>query len=194
MWKGFKLGKLFSWSSRKDLTLKNFNQIDEYRDGYVEVVTGSKDDKNKFISLDDLPENYPVYRDCMCLNTNGSIGYCFYYDRDIISPTSSVHILILKDDKFKEIINHITYKFIGKQITKIFTTGIYNRTSCLIDQDKFDREIILLPCLEVSKTDDYIWEENGHYYTLAVEYISYMYLNGRVEFNQRLIDKYEYKY
>lgn len=40
--------------------------------------------------------------------------------------------------------------------------------------NKFDREIILLPCLEVTKNDDYIWEENGHYYTLAVEYIEHL--------------------
>ena len=194
VWKGFKLGTLFEWSSRKDLSLKNYNLINYWQDGYVEVVTGSKNDENQFISFEELPLNYPVYKSCLCLNTNGSIGYCIYYDREIISPTSSVHILISKNEKFDKIRTDIVNKFLAKIISKIFTTGIYNRTANLIDNPKFDREIILLPCLEVTKTDDYIWEENGHYYTLAVEYISYMYLSGRVEFNQRLIDKYEYKY
>lgn len=194
VWKGFKLGDLFDWSSRKDLSIKNYNKTNVFQEGYVEIVTGSKNDANDFVPLFELPDNYPIYHNCLCLNTNGSIGYCLYYDRDIISPTSSVHILFHKYKNLEKLMNPIINEFFAKNITRIFTNGLYNRTACLIGQDKFNREIILLPCLEVRKSNDYIWEEDGHYYTLAVDYISYMYLNGRVEYNRKLIDKYEYKY
>ena len=194
VWKSFALGTLFGWSSRKDLALKNYNKIDHYEDGYVEVVTGSKDDKNDFISFDELPKNYPTYQDCLCLNTNGSIGYCLYYDRPIISPTSSVHILLHKYEKLKKLMTIQVNGFFSKVISNIFTNGIYNRTACLISDEKFAREIILLPCLEVGKDDEYIWEENGHYYTLAVEYISYIYLTGKMENSQKKIDNYTYQY
>ena len=60
--------------------------------------------------------------------------------------------------------------------------------------NKFDRELILLPCLEVGKDDEYIWEENGRYYTLAVEYISYIYLTGKMNNSQKKIDNYTYQY
>ena len=194
VWKSFALGTLFGWSSRKDLALKNYNKIDHYEDGYVEVVTGSKDDKNDFISFDELPKNYPTYQDCLCLNTNGSIGYCLYYDRPIISPTSSVHILLHKYEKLKKLMTIQVNGFFSKVISNIFTNGIYNRTACLISDEKFAREIILLPCLEVGKDDEYIWEEKGHYYTLAVNYISYIYLTGKMKNSQKKIDNYTYQY
>ena len=84
--------------------------------------------------------------------------------------------------------------FFSSLITKIFTTGAYNRTACLISEEKFTREIIMLPCLEVAEGEDFIWEENGKHYTLAVDYISYIYLSGRVNKNQKLIDTYSYQY
>ena len=194
VWKGFKLGDLFEWSSRKDLSLKNYNFTEKYEDGYVEVVTGSKTDNNEFIAMSDLPSNYPVYHNCLCLNTNGSIGFCIYYDRNIISPTSSVHILLHKLDNLEKLMTKEINQFFSQTLTKIFTTGIYSRTACLISEEKFDREVILLPCLEVPKDEEHIWEENGHCYTLAVDYISYLYLSGKVNYNQKLIDTYTYSY
>ena len=194
VWKAFELGDLFEWSSRKDLSLKNFNTKNTYQEGYVEVVTGSKDDKNEFISINELPNNYPVYNNSLCLNTNGSIGYCIYYNRKIISPTSSVHILLHKFKKLEEIMSDNISSYFSLIITKIFTCGFYTRTACLISKEKFDRELILLPCLEVGKDDEHIWEENGHYYTLAVEYISYIYLTGKMDNSQKKIDNYTYQY
>ena len=194
VWKGFKLGELFDWSSRKDLSLKNYNKINEYQDGYVEVVTGSMNDINDYIPVVELPKNYPTYKNCLCLNTNGSIGYCIYYNREIISPTSSVHVLLHKNKELEKSMSEVVNGFFSSLITKIFTTGAYNRTACLISEEKFTREIIMLPCLEVAEGEDYIWEENGKHYTLAVEYISYIYLSGRVNKNQKLIDTYSYQY
>ena len=194
VWKGFKLGELFDWSSRKDLSLKNYNKINEYQDGYVEVVTGSMNDINDYIPVVELPKNYPTYKNCLCLNTNGSIGYCIYYNREIISPTSSVHVLLHKNKELEKSMSEVVNGFFSSLITKIFTTGAYNRTACLISEEKFTREIIMLPCLEVAEGEDFIWEENGKHYTLAVDYISYIYLSGRVNKNQKLIDTYSYQY
>ena len=194
VWKGYELGSLFSWSSRKDLSLKDYNLFEEYNEGYVEVITGSKNDDNRYVDKNELPPNYPIYQNCLCLNCNGSIGYCFYYKNEIVSPTSSVHILIHKYEKLENIMNEIINQYLSKTITTIFAEKMYNRTSCLIDNPKFDREIILLPCLEVSEKDDWIWEENGKYYTLATSFISYIYLQGRCNYYQKLIDKWTYQY
>ena len=190
IWKGFKLGSIFEWSKRKDLSLKNYNMINSYEDGYVEVITGSMNSINDFISKEDLPKNYPIYKDCLTLSTNGSIGYCFYYPNEIVSPTSSVHILIHKNDRLERIMTPEVNSFFAKLITHIFTSSVYNRITCLIDNDKFDREIIILPLLEVNSSEEYIWEENGHYYTLPINYISYQYYSGKINHDEKIIKNY----
>lgn len=190
-WKCFKLNELFDWSSRKDLSLKNYNKINTFEPGYVEVVTGSKDDINDYISYEELPDDYPVYSNCLCLNTNGSIGYCIYYDREIISPTSSVHILLHKNKKLENIMDDFLNVFFAKTITKIFTTGIYNRTAYLIGKDKFDREVILLPCINVSNQEDSIWKDDNGAYTIAKDFITYLLLTGKLKNIEKLINSFE---
>ena len=104
-------------------------------------------------------------------------------------------ILEIKNTKLENLMLHhkFCFSFVCLILNKItLKSGIFGYGYKI--NNKFDREIILLPCLEVTKNDDYIWEEDGHYYTLAVDYISYIYLSGRVEYNQKLIDKYEYRY
>jgi hypothetical protein len=193
IWKAYRLGELFDWSKRKDLSLKNYNSIEHYEVGYVEAVTGSKTNNNKYYSKSELPENYPTYSNCLSLNTNGSIGYCFYNEHDIISPTSSVHILLHKNSKFEALMTDTSNQFLSKIITQTFVKQPFGYTY-LIDKDKFDREFIILPVLEVSKNEDHIWEENSKHWMLALNTVSYLYLQGQCNILQNKINNYSYGY
>jgi hypothetical protein len=193
VWKAFKLGDLFDWSSRKDLALKKYNKITNYMTEYVEVITGSKTTINDYIKISDLPINYPIYSNCLTLNTNGSIGHCFYYPDEIISPTSSVHILIHKEEKLKKVFTKEINSYFAKVITYVFTSQPFGYTH-LIDKDNFDKQFILLPTLEVNDTEDYIWEENRKFWTLALNTTSYLYIQGQINNCQHKISAYTYKY
>ena len=48
-----------------------------------------------------------------------------------------------------------------------------------------------MPCLEITKNDDYIWEEDGHYYTLAVDYIEKLMNEAKELREQKTIRLYE---
>ena len=85
------------------------------------------------------------------------------------------------------------YLFLSMLITHIFTSDVFGY-SYKVNSERFDREIILLPCLEVADGEDFIWDKDGKHYTLAVEYIAYLYLTGRVDYNQKLVDNYTYQY
>ena len=137
--------------------------------------------------------DFPTISNAITYNDQFSLFLYHKYEFTTIKD----HLSIIKclNNNLQKILDSKSFvdSFLVIILNRVFSEEIFNYTFTGADY-KFDREIILLPCLEVTKNDDYIWEENGHYYTLAVEYISYMYLSGRVEFNQRLIDKYEYKY
>ena len=81
--------------------------------------------------------------------------------------------------------------FFAKTITKIFTTGIYNRTAYLIGKDKFDREVILLPCINVSNQEDSIWKDDNGAYTIAKDFITYLLLTGKLKNIEKLINSFE---
>ena len=170
LWKKFYLGDLFEFASGSTFALKEYNLISNYEDGYVEVVTSSKDNINNYILKEDIPKNCPIYLDGLTINRNGSIGYCFYHKNEFIVPTGDSYSIIHKNKKFQEILNPTCNIFISVLITRIFTKSVYGY-SYKVNSDRFDREIILLPCIEVTNTDDYVWKENDHYYTLATEYI-----------------------
>lgn len=124
-------------------------------------------------------------------------GLCFYHNYDFVlmDTHGSVFRLIPHNTILNLLLSRyecLNY-FLGRTITNVCKNGIYNY-SWLPNSTRVAREIILLPCLEVGKDDEYIWEENGRYYTLAVEYISYIYLTGKMKNNQKKIDNYTYQY
>lgn len=194
IWKAQKLGDLFEFSSGGTFALKNYKLFDEDGDGLVEIVTSSKDNSsNQFIAESDIPSSCPIYNNSLTINRNGSIGFCHYHSGEFIIPTGDSYTLIHKNEEFRDILTKDTYSFLSIVITRLFTKTVFGY-SYKVNSDRFDREIILLPCLEVAEGEDYIWEENGKHYTLAVDYISYLYLTGRVNYNQKLIDNYTYQY
>ncbi len=195
LWKGFRLGNLFQWSGKHRIskTAKQYDTIEEPRDGYIANITSGKYNEGiaNFIPEDD-EINSKKRIDALTVSSNGNVGACFFHDYYFISTGDSA-LLENKYDKLQEIFdtNHIVPRFFAKLITKMFMNGLYS-WGYKVSKELFNRELILLPCLEVSENDEYIWEENGRYYTLAVEYISYLYLTGRINKYQKLIDTYTY--
>jgi hypothetical protein len=198
LWKGFRLRNLFEWSGKHKIskTAKEYDTIDEPRDGYVANITAGKYNEGiaNFIPEDDEITNKKKI-DALTISSNGAgVGSCFFHDYYFIS-TGDNALLENKYEKLQEIFdtNHIVPRFFAKLITKICRNSLYS-WSYKVSKEVFNREIILLPCLEVSQDDEYIWEENGRYYTLATNYISYLYLTGKMNKYQKLIDTYTYTY
>ena len=191
IWKAFKLSDLFEFSSGNTFALKNYNLYDEPGESLIEVVTSSKDsENNQFISAVDIPSSCPIYEKSLTINRNGSIGYCLYHDDKFIIPTGDSYALLYKNEKFEKVMNIYVNSFLSLIITHLFTTTVFG-WSYKVNSDRFDRELILLPCLEVGKDDEYIWEENGHYYTLAVEYIKKLMDEAKELREQKTIRLYE---
>lgn len=199
IWKGFRLGNLFEWSGKHRIskTAKQYDTIDEPRDGYVANITAGKYNEGiaNFIPEDDeINSKKRIYT--LTISSNGTTGggSCFFHDYYFVS-TGDNALLENKCHKLQEIFdaNHIVPRFFAKLITKMFMTESYS-WGYKLSKELFNREIILLPCLEVSQDDEYIWEENGRYYTLATNYISYLYLTGKMNKYQKLIDTYTYTY
>ena len=199
VWKSFNLSNLFDWSSQHKISksTKEYNELDRYEDGYVANITAGM--YNEGIACY-LPEDDEIRSkkkiNCLTISSNGAgVGACFFHDYYIVS-TGDNALLETKNASLQKIFGQskITSLYFARIITKLFrNNGIFS-WSYKVSKDDFRREIILLPCLEVSANEDYIWEENGKYYTLAVNYISYIYLTGRINYNQKLIDNYTYQY
>ena len=197
LWKGFRLGNLFELSAKHVIKtpLKNLHVHDEYHDGMVGNVTASE--KNNGI-VGYIEENEEIsdkkVKNIMTLGRVGNVGICFYHKNYIVS-TGNSKIIEVTSPELKKVLdkNDYIYLYLAKMITKIFYNTFYGFNRVLTEND-FNREIFLLPCLEVSENDEYIWEENGRYYTLATNYISYLYLTGKVNKYQKLIDTYTYTY
>ena len=199
VWKGFKLGNLFEFNSSNQLSLnKKALDISDIKNDEYKIALVTQSEKNNGIS-GYIKETEEISKKKMkkFITYSMHFGLCYYHDYDFVlmDTHGSVFRLLPKNHVLSDILERkksVNY-FISFLIKKVCHSDLFSY-GYLPNSSRASREIILLPCLEVTKNDDYIWEENGHYYTLAVEYISYMYLSGRVEFNQRLIDKYEYKY
>ena len=194
VWKEFKLGDIFVQSTEHYLnkSKKNYKINKEKTTEFCVAVCAASKYNNGIVGyineIDDVPE-----KKRKGFLTKSGFGNVFYQDDWFIKPGGSwgmLNIVKFKDEKIKRFFdnNKILYKFISKTLTKILvqiTTWQFT--------PNFDNEILLLPLIEVSKTDDYIWEDNSHYYTLATNYISYLYLTGRINKYQKLIDEYTYK-
>ena len=190
IWKAYKLGNLFELTSSGTIALKNYTLFDDYNEKRVEVVTSSKDNNNQFLDLDDLPKNIPVFSNALTINRNGSIGYCFYHNDKFIIPTGDSYVLTCLNERFKKYADESSYHFLSILITHIFTSDVFG-WSYKVNDERFTREIIMLPCLEVAEGEDYIWEENGKHYTLAVEYIKKLMDQAKELREQKTIRLYE---
>ncbi|MCZ2781631.1 restriction endonuclease subunit S [Metamycoplasma hominis] len=195
-WKGFKLGELFTLSTEHVIKkqIKNLVLYQEWQEGRIANITASE--KNNGIAgyIEESEETkLKQVKNSLTLNPDGSAGVCFYHNYYFVSTGHNKLVKVISNDlKILLDTNPLLYLFLSKSITQIFYKTFFGFSKTITDED-FCREIILLPCLEVTKNDEWIWQENEHYYTLAVEYISYIYLSGKVDYNQKLIDQYALK-
>lgn len=171
VWKAFRLGDLFVFSSGNTFALKDYNLIDNFEDGYVEVVTSSREsDANKYILKSDIPSNCPVYENSLTINRNGSIGYCHFHAKEFIIPTGDAYTLEHRNEELKKSLTIESNVFLSLIISHIFAKTVFGY-SYKVNADRFAREIILLPCIEVNSGENCVWEENGKHYSLALDYI-----------------------
>ncbi|UVD81551.1 restriction endonuclease subunit S [Mycoplasma iguanae] len=193
IWKSFKLGDLFEFTMvKKWFVLKNYNLLDQAQNNYLKVVTSSKNPSYKYINKDDIDPKIPIFSNQLTINNIGSVGYCFYHDYDFVA-TPNTYVINYKNENLQKNFNSLANHFLAKIITNVFNNGIYGYAYGA-NKENISRETILLPCLKVSSEDEYIWQENNKYYILALNYISYIYFQGKVNYNQKLVDKYTYKY
>ena len=196
VWKSFKLGKIFTPITGRDSTIaqKNLNKSNEKTEKYnVAIVTEStlNNGVGFYMHNDDPVLKNKIVEKGLTYGTQFGNANYHSYKHFIIGNTN---YLKFNSDTLYEICDDCLGYYFAKLINKIFKKselfGYVNK----IDQNAFKREIILLPCIEVRNDEEYIWEEGGKYYTLATNYISYIYLSGRVNYNQKLVENYTYQY
>ena len=196
-WKGFKLDELFEFSSEHSIKsqIKNLTVFDNYEEGTVANVTASKENNGIVGYIEETEEiKRNKVKNILTIASDAAYaGVCFYQD-DYVVTTGHNKMIGAKKQKFKELLNDnkIIWYFLSKMLTKIFCKTFYGFSKSITDTD-FNKNIILLPCIETTG-DDYIWDMDGKKWTLAVEYISYIYLTGRINQSQKLIDSYTYQY
>ena len=195
VWKSFKLGELFETSTEHYLekSKKNYNISETQTETHTVAVCAASKINNGIVGYIEEVDDIPNKKRKGFL-TKGGFGHCFYQPNWFIKPGGSwgmLDIIKIKSQRFKSVLDKETlgYLFLAKNLTKIFTSMASWGYAV-----PFDREIILLPCLEVAKGSDYIWEDNGKYYTLAKNTVCYLYLKGQSNIQQRKIENYTYKY
>lgn len=197
IWKGFKLGNIFEWTTNHKIskTAKQYDTFNEFKIGCVANITaGMYNEGIASYIMEDEEIKKKKKINALTISSNGAgVGACFFHNYYFVS-TGDNAVLECKNENLQKIFNE-NYEvplFFSKIITKIFINGIFS-WSYKVTRGAFNKEIILLPCLEVSKDkdDEYIWEEEDHYYTLAVDYISYLYLCGKINYQQKLIDRHK---
>ena len=199
VWKKFSLDYLFNFDSGNQLsTNRKALEVSEVKDEEhtIALITQSEKDNGVSGYLESSEEieskkmnNYLTY--------SMHFGLCFFHDYNFVlmDTHGSVFRLIPKQERLNVLMNKSKElnRFIAKCITKICCNKIYNY-SWLPNSTRVGREIIMLPCLEVTNSDEYTWEDNDKKFSLAVNYISYIYLSGMINYNQTLIDNYKYQY
>ena len=196
IWKCVLFSDLFNFdcatklsATRKELDVNNI-KTDKYN---IEIVAESKFNNGivGYVEEDQIPQQNIVQKG---FTFSGHFGWCFYHNYNFIYVQNNFYTLLAKISQFEKLLNNnlqVCY-FFAKQLSKIFGGSIYNYVWSP-NTTRAGREYIMLPWLECSKEESII-EENGKYYTIPVNYISYIYLSGRIKNCQRLIDNYTYRY
>ena len=197
-WKAFELWDLFDRNSSHSIKAqkKNLDESDVYDEMHtIKNITASKENKGCTGYLEDSGEVSEKKKiNLLTIASDAAYGgVCFFQDDWFVS-TGHNNILELKNQKMKSLLDaHLNiYYYLAKIVTKIMRLPGINRFMRSIGSD-FNREIILLPVIEVKGTEEYVWEENGKYFTLAVNTMSYLYLQGQINIQQKKIDTYTYR-
>lgn len=193
IWKAFKLSDSFYRQTppSTNMPAKELNISDEPFDNSIALITRAE--SNNGVKGYIEKGEFPTLKNKITYNDQFSLFLFHNYEFTTIKDHLS--IFVPKNDYLKQLLDYnlSINVFLVNVLNYIFSKDIFNFNFTGADY-KFDRELILLPCLEVGEGEEYIWEESGKHYTLAVKYISYVYLTGRVNYNQKRIDNYTYQY
>ena len=199
VWKSFKLEELFDRNSSHSIKTpkKNLDEsplCDETHT--IKNITASKENNGCTGYLSDEGEvSERKKKNMLTVASDAAYGGVCFYQSDEFVTTGHNNILEIKSPSLKRILDEDInlYLYLSKMITKVLKIDGVNRFMRPIGSD-FDRELILLPVLESSENEDYIWEEKGKYLKLAKNTVSYLYLQGKINIQQRKIDSYSHPY
>ena len=170
IWRAYKISNLFKRCTppSTNVPAKELEIHDYKKENTIALITRAE--ANNGIRGYIEKGDFPTISNAITYNDQFSLFLYHKYEFTTIKD----HLSIIKclNNNLQKILDSKSFvdSFLVIILNRVFSEEIFNYTFTGADY-KFDREIILLPCLEVTKNDDYIWEENGHYYTLAVEYI-----------------------
>jgi len=192
IWKSFKVENLFTPERGRDMSVaqKNLDKSNVKTDEYsIAIVTESTLNNGIGFYLKPTENIYTNKIRYKGLTYGCQFGNANYHNYPYYI-VGNVNYMIFNNDKLYNLCTDYVGQYIAKILNKVFKkSGLFNYIYKLKDSD-FNREYIILPCIETTKEES-IWEER---YTLAINYISYIYLSGRIKNCQRLIDNYTYRY
>jgi len=199
VWKSFKLEELFDRNSSHSIKTpkKNLDESPLFDETHtIKNITASKENNGCTGYLSDEGEvSERKKKNMLTVASDAAYGGVCFYQSDEFVTTGHNNILEIKSPSLKRILDEDInlYLYLSKMITKVLKIDGVNRFMRPIGSD-FDRELILLPVLEFSENEDYIWEEKGKYLKLAKNTVSYLYLQGKINIQQRKIDSYSHPY
>jgi hypothetical protein len=199
LWKRFHVGSLFEPTNKMMISkVKKLLDVANEQDDYHKIAIVGASGFNNGITgwLNNEQTEGKEISNIITISYDAAYSGTAFYQKKLFVTTQNFGThgaLLLKNDKLKSVMNDESYYFICKMLTKVFQKNWCYGWNYKIHGEALLREIILLPCLECSQAHS-IWEEDGKFYTLAVDYISYLYLSGRVNYNQKLVDNYTYQY
>ena len=193
VWRKYKLKDLFIRKAppSTNVPAKELTIYDTPFDGSIALITRAESNNGVKGFID--KEDFPTLKKGITYNDQFSLFLFHNYEFTTIKDHLS--IITASKDKLQKIMeeNDFVDFFMTTVLNRIFSKKIFS-FSFTGTEYRFDRELILLPCIEVEKPEDCIWEEDGKFYTLAVDYISYLYLWGMMNKKQKLIENYSNRY
>ena len=166
IWKDFKLGDLFERSTKLAMCAnqKDLNLVETFDEEHtIALISASRNGSGRVGYIED----YLVDKDKISINKltfDDQWGFTYFQKERFVITGGHNAILEIKNNKLRDLLdnNLYCYSFLSLIINKITIKSEIFGYGYKIN-NKLDREIILLPCIEVSKDEEYIWEENGKY-------------------------------
>ena len=192
LWKGFRLDELLENKTGRDSSIaqKNLTKSSIKDEEFsVSIITESTFNNGVgfFMRADDPVVEGNIVEKGLTYGTQ--FGNCNWHNYPYFI-IGNVNYLSFSSDKMYELCNDYVGQFFAKVINKIFKKSSLFGYGNKIDQAAFGREMILLPCLECSQAHS-IWEEDGKFYTLAVDYIKHLMEEAKELREQKTIRLYE---
>ncbi len=193
VWKKFSVDSLFTRNTppATGVPAKSLTVFEKPSDDLIPLITRAETNNGIVGYIE--KEDFPTAKNA--ITYNDQFSFFLYHEYEFTTIKDHLSIIEAKNDKLKAILEQFNEvnQFIVTILNHVFSKEIFNFNFTGAEY-RFGRELIMLPCLEVADGEEFIWADNGKHFTLAVGYIMYLYLSGRIEHYQKLINTYTYKY